>query len=123
MPALVVDASVMAASIFREPRAEEANQLLVDAEVYVPFILGFELANVAWNKARRFPGKQSLILEALQRALSIDFRWTPVDYHETAQLALQMGLSAYDASYLYVATVLDLPLVTFDKRLAQAYNG
>jgi predicted nucleic acid-binding protein len=34
-----------------------------------------------------------------------------------AGLALQIGLTAYDASYLFVSRQLGVPLVTFDKKL------
>ena len=33
-------------------------------------------------------------------------------------LALVWGLSAYDASYLWLAAALKVPLVTFDRQLA-----
>ena len=32
---------------------------------------------------------------------------------------METGLTTYDARYLYLARVLDLPLVTFDRRLQE----
>ena len=36
------------------------------------------------------------------------------------QLALRKGITTYDASYLYLADILGLPLATFDERLRAA---
>ena len=39
------------------------------------------------------------------------------------QLAKETGLTAYDASYLWLARTLDADLVTLDRRLAGATDG
>lgn len=46
--------------------------------------------------------------------------WVVVDHVVVLRLALDTGLTTYDASYLYVARTLGLPLVTFDGRLRRA---
>ncbi len=51
-------------------------------------------------------------------ALGVQVRLVHVDYREALQLALLWGLSAYDASYLWVAWHAQVPLVTLDRRLA-----
>jgi predicted nucleic acid-binding protein len=38
-------------------------------------------------------------------------------------LAVRMGLSAYDAFYAVLAATLDAPLVTADRKLADAVPG
>jgi predicted nucleic acid-binding protein len=43
-----------------------------------------------------------------------------VTYVALVDLALETGLSIYDASYLHVARGCGLPLVTFDQRLRDA---
>lgn len=119
MPAKVVDASVLGALIFGEPKAEEALRLLEETEIYAPSPLAYELASVAYKKARRHPKLQEKIFKALEVGLSLDINWTEVDYLEVLQLALEMGLTAYDATYLYLARSLGVPLLTFDARLAE----
>ena len=44
--------------------------------------------------------------------------WAEVLLSVVADLALETGLSTHDASYLYLARCLGMPIVTFDKRLA-----
>ncbi|MCH8090085.1 MAG: hypothetical protein IH955_08760 [Chloroflexi bacterium] len=52
MPAKVVDASVIAAIVFEEPRAGEAELLLKETDLFAPTLLAYELTNVALKKAR-----------------------------------------------------------------------
>ena len=49
--------------------------------------------------------------------LGSDIHWTGVDFNKTLSLALDTGLTAYDASYLYLAQTLGMPLATFDRKL------
>lgn len=118
MPAKVVDASVLGALIFGEPRAEEALALLKGEELYAPPLLAYELASVARKKVLRYPQLREKIFEALEIGLSLDINWTEVDHAEVLKLALDTGLTTYDASYLYLARSLGIPLLTFDERLA-----
>lgn len=114
----VVDASVVAAVVFGEPRAREAVELLRGADLYAPSLLAYELASVAWKKASRSPERAEAIAQALELGLALDIRWLPVDHVATLRLALKEGVTTYDASYLFLARSLGLPLVTFDERLA-----
>ncbi len=120
MPARVADASVVAAIAFEEPRAREAASLLDGMEISAPSLLAYELTNVARTKARQHPEQIVEIEQSLYDALDLKIKWVEVDHSRVLQLALEKGLSAYDASYLYVARLLDAPLVTFDQRLDAA---
>lgn len=123
MPDKVVDASVIAAIAFQETRSLEAEEILDGANLSAPLLLGYELANIARNKALRNPHLFQTIKEGLQDALQLEIQWEEVDYLAVMELALETGLSAYDASYLYLARSLGLPLVTFDQRLQAAIGG
>jgi predicted nucleic acid-binding protein len=52
--------------------------------------------------------------------LATEIHWVEINPAEVLRLAVETGLTTYDASYLHVAKVMDLPLVTFDERLAKA---
>ena len=46
-----------------------------------------------------------------------------VDHRNALVLAEQTGLTAYDASYLWLAEALDAELVTLDRALAAAHQA
>ncbi len=120
MPGRVVDASVVAAMAFEEPNAGEAASLVEGYDLSAPTVLHYELASVALKKARRYPSQREAIAGGLRTALNLNVRWVDVDHIATLRLALDTGLTTYDASYLYLARTLGLPLVTFDGRLRRA---
>ena len=110
----------MASAAFGEPRQDEAVALLDGAEVVGPTLLAYELTHVACKKCRARPDEAVRVAAQLRNALSLTDRWLEVDAGEVLVLALAWGLSAYDASYLWLAGELGMPLVTFDRRLAAA---
>jgi predicted nucleic acid-binding protein len=125
MKRVVVDASAMVAIVFREPGHLELEMQLEDTSVHAPYLLKFELTNVATVKARRQPSAAPQIFAAL--GLSLDDEsgiiWHDVQATDVALMAHATGLSAYDASYLWLAGTLDADLVTLDKKLAAAIEA
>ncbi len=118
MPAKVVDASALGAVAFNEPEKAEALRLIGDAELYAPSLLAYELTSIARKKAVRHPEARASLAVALRDALlSVDVHWVEVDHSEALDLSIELGLSSYDASYLWLAHRLNAPLVTFDARL------
>ena len=123
MPAKVADASVIAAIAFEEPRADEAEALLEGADLSAPTLLAYELTSVARKKAQQYPHQLDAIEQALLGALRLDIQWVEVNHLEVLRIAVERGLTIYDASYLYVAWMLDMPLLTFDEHLRSAGQG
>jgi predicted nucleic acid-binding protein len=117
----VIDASAMAAIVFREPGFERVAARLEGAAVFAPELLKFELINTAWKKARRHPADAAKHLAALAIALdgTWDIVWRDVDAVDVALVALATGVTAYDASYLWLAGVLGADLVTLDGPLSK----
>lgn len=118
-PPLVVDCSVLSAVLFEESTRDDALRILAGKTLHAPFLLGTELASVALKK-KRAGMPESLIEEILA-----DYAQQDIQLHHAAAptqfaLALRYGLSAYDASYLWVAGLLQAPLATFDRKLAEA---
>jgi predicted nucleic acid-binding protein len=121
--AKVVDASALAALIFAEPDAENVAKRVEGARLAAPSLLDFELANVCLNKMRRQPAKRDAIRAAFRLANRLKVETVAVDHAVIVDLAETTGLTAYDASYLWLARSLDAELVTLDRKLAAAsYN-
>ncbi len=119
MPVKVVDASVIAAWCFREPRAAEAMGILWDSELHAPILLRYELTNIARRKVIAYPEKTAVLEEALQMAFAVPIHWSEIDHLAVLRLALATNLTTYDACYLYLARKLGVPLATFDQHLAR----
>lgn len=114
----VVDASVFAAAYFRESREGEAQRLITGQDVVAPTLVNYEMASIARRKATATPQQAQIILDDLRDFLQFHIQRLDVDYPQVVDLALLTGLSTYDASYLYLARQMNLPLITFDRQLA-----
>ncbi|MGH6840082.1 MAG: type II toxin-antitoxin system VapC family toxin [Methylocella sp.] len=120
MPVKVVDASAIAALMFGEPEAGEAAAHLRGAALVAPALLPFEIASVCVKKLARHPEQRELLLAASRLYKRLEIAQHEVDLRGVVELAQQSGLSAYDASYLWLARHLRAELVTLDARLARA---
>jgi len=120
MDVKVVDASALAAVIFKEPEREEVARQLEGARLVAPALLGFEILNVCLIKLRRHPELRASILQgfALQDGLTIES--AEIDHASALVLAERFRLTGYDASYLWLAQRLNAELVTLDRELARA---
>jgi predicted nucleic acid-binding protein len=76
----------------------------------------------ATAQARRYPERAPEVFgrlaEGLERLKAI--RWHDVRAVDVAILAKLTGLSAYDATHLWLAGWLEADLITLDRRLAAA---
>lgn len=119
--AVVVDASALVAIAFGEPAGETVARRLEGAAVFAPYLLKFEMANAAWKRARRRPREATEIFNAL--SVMLDHRWSiawqDVDVADAVLIAHAINMTAYDASYLWLAGSLGADLITLDERLAR----
>jgi predicted nucleic acid-binding protein len=115
--AIVVDASAIAAVIFNEPERDDVLKKLTNRAFHAPSFLQSELANVAVKKARRNPTNEAHYMTALAELDLLPMTFHSVNAREVAALAMRTQLWAYDASYLWLALSLGMPLVTLDTRL------
>lgn len=116
----VIDTSAVAALLFGEPECEEAAALMNNCELAASPLLQFELANVCLIKCRRHPEQRDNLLSAFNLRKQLGIREIAVNQGEVVQLAEETGLTALDASYLWLARVLDAEIVTFDRKLREA---
>ena len=119
-PVKVVDASALGALLFGEPEAEAVAGRLVDARLVAPPLLGFELTNVCLKKSRRHPEQRSSLTAAFRLRTRLAVEEIDVDHDSALELATATGLTAYDASYLWLTRQFGAELVTLDRQLAEA---
>lgn len=118
--AVVVDASAIAAIAFGEPDGPALTAHLSGQSLIAPTLFDYELANIAWKKTRRHPALAPAIQAALDAAACLPIDRVAVPAGDMLRLARATGLTAYDASYLWLARSRDAELVTLDGRLAHA---
>jgi predicted nucleic acid-binding protein len=118
----VVDASALAAILFGEPGAQAVVEALADSKLLAPTLIEYELGNTCLKKCRRYPGLARQLRSSFGEMKSLDLRLYDVDSPATLALAGIHFLSFYDASYLWLAQELRLPLVTLDARMRKAYH-
>jgi len=124
MTNLIVDASVVAKRLVREPDSDRAQVLFANwtrgsLEIVAPSILPAEIANMLWKRARR-----GLLSTAVAENLFHEFNvfhvplWPLEDLVELAlSLAWRNGHSAYDGLYVALAIKTGWDLITADERL------
>ena len=82
-----------------------------------PIILPFEVINGLKYAVESKRIKESIALELLEIFLKLDIGLLQINLKKTLLISLKKELSIYDASYLYLAENLNLPLLTLDKKL------
>lgn len=120
MPALVVDASAIAALIFSEPEAEQIVARIESSSLMAPRLLAHELDNVCATKIRSAPNERAELLESRRLIALLTIEVLDVEHSDVIELALATGLTANDAAYLWLAIAHGARLVTLDSRLARA---
>jgi predicted nucleic acid-binding protein len=126
----VVDASVGIKLFVDEPLSEQAHwlfeKLLLDppVELYVPDLFFIECTNILWKYTHRYkrPVKDSLADLADLGHLALRVTSTADLMEDALSLAVQTGLTAYDACYAALARRLEIPVVTADEPVCQAID-
>jgi predicted nucleic acid-binding protein len=123
MPVKVVDASAIGALLFGEPEGANIAQRLSGSRLAAPELLFFEVASVCLKKLKRYPDRRQSILKAFAMLRRLGIESVEVDHAGVVLLAERNGLTAYDASYLWLARRLQAELVTLDQRLGNALSA
>jgi predicted nucleic acid-binding protein len=123
----VVDASVAVKIFVPEVLSDEARKVFErfarenGAELIVPDFFFIECANVFWKWVQRsaYPSKDAQ--EHLRDLASLGLTVIPAQViaDEALRIALKHKITAYDACYVATASLLKLPLITADEKLAR----
>ena len=127
MTACVIDASVAVKLFFEEELTEHAETLFASstaqppARFYVPGLFYLECASVFWKHCRRFGYPVDQARDALGDLHALGLLSAPVKglMSPGFEIALEYGITVYDASYVTLADRLDVPLVTADEKLVR----
>jgi predicted nucleic acid-binding protein len=120
MVAKVVDGSALGALLFGEPEGAAVAGRLRDAGLIAPTLLPFEIASVCLKKMRRHPDRRDALVVAFGMLDRMEVDIVEVDHDEMLGVAERIGLTAYDASYLWLAHRTGSELVTLDRQLEAA---
>jgi predicted nucleic acid-binding protein len=122
--AYVLDASVLAALYVDDPATEQSEAALEQIgadELHAPDFVVLEVANVLWKRVRR----EELHAEDAMAATA-DLSAAPIRFHavgdlvpQALALALAHGFTAYDATYVALATRVGGIVVTNDGGMRQ----
>ncbi|MGH7737489.1 MAG: type II toxin-antitoxin system VapC family toxin [Candidatus Tyrphobacter sp.] len=122
--AIVLDASVALSWVLADARhdaAEPAVKRAFDSVAHVPVLWLYEVQSVLAHAVSMERLKLDDAREACETLASIPLRFhSPQGVGREFALAVQGGLTAYDASYLCIARDLQLALATFDEPLRKA---
>ena len=112
---IVADASVIVEAWTSTSRvAEECRNILAHGLVHVPELLFSEVSHVLRKHERLTSVDMSHHIDSL-----ISSPWSASRYEDYGRVAWRFrhDVTMYDASYLALAVVLRLPLVTLDRKL------
>lgn len=117
---IVTDTSAIIAVITDEPERQAIIRHTVGAELVVPLSVHWEIGNAFSAMLKR----QRITLAQAKQAIAnyhrITFRYIDVGLDQALDLSERLNIYAYDAYVLACALNLRLPLITLDRRLADA---
>lgn len=117
-PPIVIDCSVLAGLVFEESWQLQAIEKIQGRTLNAPYLLQTEIASVALKKHKK--GAEEIAENGLAHYATMSIELHRVYPADSFSLAVRYKLSAYDASYLWLAAELKAPLATFDEKLADA---
>lgn len=131
MESIVVDSSVVMKIFVEEAYSENAYSLfnrLIEKKppvFYVPDLLYIECANVFIKYIKRYNYPVTLAKDNLKYLSALPLSPVPVNkfFNNAFELANELNITAYDASYLFLAKRLDCLFITSDKKLLDKVKG
>ncbi|HEV3456499.1 MAG TPA: type II toxin-antitoxin system VapC family toxin [Thermoanaerobaculia bacterium] len=116
----VVDASAICAILFAEEEERRVADRIAGDSMVAPTLLSYEVANACWQKLRRHPERRTELLGVPARFSRLGIRHLEVNLAAVVLLAEATRLSAYDATYVWLARALGVELISLDRRVLQA---
>jgi predicted nucleic acid-binding protein len=123
---LVIDASALAALLMPEDGGEEVEKAVKETErVSTLDLATYEVGNAVWRRVRRGELSMEEGNVVVSTLLSLLETFEVFSYREVAadafRLAVDAGITAYDAAYVVLAKKLDARLITLDGELLRKF--
>jgi predicted nucleic acid-binding protein len=123
----VIDASIVIAALSPDEASGAALEQIapfMQGGGHAPALWPVEVANALLFKHRRKLVSLEAALDAWRVAMKFPIKlhsYSPININEHVMpIALKYDLTIYDGLYLHLASALGLPLMTLDRRLADA---
>ena len=133
IPAVVLDASVAGAWLLPDEASDASRRVYVRTRrgslvLHAPEQWLWECGDIIASgvKRRRLTAEDALLTWSVLDAIRVRVELAtpaPAQVRAALVLALDHGVSLYDAAYLWLAKSLSLPLLTLDRTLARAARG
>lgn len=117
---IVVEASVVVDALVGAPANPELLARLADNELHAPALIDYEVASALRGHAlgRRLTGAR--VEDAIEDFGALRIERYPLSTMMGHVLDLRDNFTVYDASYVVLARMLQVPLLTADAKLAEA---
>jgi predicted nucleic acid-binding protein len=117
-----VDASVVARWLIDADKS--AEEVLRRGNVAAPSLLPVEVANALVQQVRSGRLDAPAARGAIDDLMDAELEFVSLEalVAPAFALAIELGLTVYDAAYVALAELRELPLVTADRRLAGSYD-
>ncbi|HST56009.1 MAG TPA: type II toxin-antitoxin system VapC family toxin [Solirubrobacteraceae bacterium] len=120
----MLDASVLAALYVDDPATEQSEAALVSIngeDLHAPDFVVLEVANVLWKRVRRDELHAGDAMTAITDLSAASIQFHPIGglVAQSLALALAHGFTAYDATYVALATRVGGIVVTNDGAMRQ----
>jgi predicted nucleic acid-binding protein len=116
---IITDASAIMAVVVYEPVHDYVIQITKDKIIAAPPMIAFEIANgLTKMMKKKVITSEDEMIEAFKYFKRISIKTVEVDMERALKIAWKYKIYSYDACYLELAERLDLPLLTFDGKMA-----
>ena len=127
MKSIVVDNSVVIGWLLKEENAKKSADILrlaLGNEFIVPSVWSYEIINVLWVAQKRGHLSVAETPQALKELNKL-----PIKIHDLAlevistqvlDISREFRLTIYDASYVFLAKSLKIPIASFDQDILRA---
>lgn len=123
---IIIDSSIAAKWYLSDEYDDIAIKIKSDFEIKiitikVPFLFCYEVSNILRTTSKQSRIDKDKCIKAYQNLLDLDFTtyFSKELYKDALAKALDLDITAYDASYVVLAESLKIPLYTADEKLVK----